>query len=133
MNMHELLPKVQELLVRLRASAPSSEEKELLAIAYFALDFIEVTGNFYPFEAFLQSWNSPEGTLPTVASFDSREAAETWLKEHPEPPHGAYVLISGQPYSVFYFRHLDRRLLLPAPSLEKRTPGDAPRGTPTHK
>lgn len=122
MNMHELLPKVQELLVRLRTSASSSEDKELLAVAYFALDFIEVTGNFYPFEAFLQSWNSPEGTLPTVASFGSREEAETWLKEHPEPPHGAFVLVSGQPYSVFYFRHLDKRLLLPAPSLEERAP-----------
>ncbi|WNG38992.1 hypothetical protein F0U61_38985 [Archangium violaceum] len=115
MNMHELLPKVRELLVRLRTTA-SSEEKELLAVAYFALDFIEVTGNFYPFEAFLQSWNSPDGTLPTVASFGSLAEAETWLKEHPEPPHGAYVLVSGQPYSVFHVRHLDRRLLLPAPS-----------------
>jgi hypothetical protein len=120
--MHDILPKVQELLVRLRASAPSAEEKELLAVACFALDFIEVTGNFYPFEAFLETWNRAGEPLPTVASFGSREDAEAWLKAHPEPPHGAYVLVEGQPHSVFHLRHLDRRLLLPAPSSREREP-----------
>jgi hypothetical protein len=115
--MSESFKRARQLLVRLREEAKSPEERELLSLAYFTFDFIEVTGSFHPFEEFLATWRRAGGSLPTVASFDTREGAETWLREHPMPPHGAYVLIAGRTHAVFCPERGGPRRMLPMPPL----------------
>jgi hypothetical protein len=118
MSMEESFNKAQQLLVRLRGEAKSPEEKELLSLAYFTFDFIEVTGSFHAFEEFLETWRRAGGSLPTIASFDTREEAETWLREHPMPPHGAFVRIAGRTHAVFCPERAGPRRMLPMPPLQ---------------
>lgn len=116
MNIHELILKVQGLLGRTMKEAHSPEEADLLRTAAAALMFISETGAVHPFEDYLAS----RGEAPpyAVASFKTREEAEAWLRQHPEPPHGAFVLIADAYHIVMHVREMDHRGLFPHPILE---------------
>ncbi len=118
MSMDESFKKAQQLIVRLREEAKSPEEKELLSLAYFTFDFIEVTGSFHAFGDFLDIWRRAGGSIPTIASFDMREEAESWLEKHPMPPHGAFVQIAGRTHAVFCPERSGPRRMLPMPPLQ---------------
>jgi hypothetical protein len=117
MNAHELTMRVMDLLGRIQADTPSKEEQELLAVAIDAILFITSTGQRYAFVDYLQQRESTTHP-PPVASFDTREEAEAWLKAHPEPPDGTFVLAAGQYYHVIYSREMNLRKLIAAPSSE---------------
>jgi hypothetical protein len=117
MNAHELTAKMADLLGRLRASTQSMEEQELLAAAIDAILFITSTGQRYAFVDYIQQRES-DAPPPVVASFDTREEAEAWLKKHPEPPDGTHVLIANQYHHVTYSREVGLRRLSPSSSLE---------------
>lgn len=53
-----------------------------------------------------------------VASFDTREQAERWLKSHPSPPHCAHILIVGRYHTVAYDRATNGRYLPTSLALE---------------
>lgn len=116
MNIHELILKVQGLLGRTLKEAPSSEEKELFGTAAAALLFISETGAVHAFADYLGS----RGEAPpyAVAFFKTREEADAWLQPHPEPPHGAFVLIADAYYIVMSVREVGHRGLFPHPILE---------------
>lgn len=116
MTIHELILEVQGLLGRTSRSAQSSEEKELFRVAAAALMFISETGTVHSFEDYLQFRRS-EPPL-AVASFKNREEAEEWLRQHPEPPHGAFVLVSDEYHMVMHVREMNHRQLFPHPILE---------------
>jgi hypothetical protein len=78
--------------------------------------FISETGAVYPFEDYLKSRR--EAPPYAVASFKTREEADAWLQQHPEPPHGAFVLIADAYHIVMYVRELNHRGLFPHPILE---------------
>jgi hypothetical protein len=117
MSVEELHLKMEGLLGRLRNDAQSPEDRELLLAAIDALDFIYSTGQSHAFEDYRQHLESNEPP-PVVASFTTREEAETWLKNHPAPPHAASVLIAGNYHTVAYRRAGDLRYLPPSPVLE---------------
>lgn len=115
MNIHELILDVQGLLGRTLRNAQSSEERELFRVASAALMFISETGAVHSFEDYLQfRRNAPPHA---VASFKNREEAEAWLQRHPEPPHGAFVLIADEYYIVMHVREMEHRQLHPHPIL----------------
>lgn len=116
MTIHELILEVQGLLGRTSRSAQSSEEKELFRVAAAALMFISETGTVHSFEDYLQ-FRGGEPPL-AVAAFKNREEAEEWLRQHPEPPHGAFVLVSDEYHIVMHVRELNHRQLFPHPILE---------------
>lgn len=116
MSIHELILEVQGLLGRSLKDAPSSEEKELFRVATAALRFISETGAVYPFEDYLQL--RKEAPPYAVASFKTREEADAWLQQHPEPPHGALVLIADNYHIVMYVREANHRRLFPHPILD---------------
>lgn len=116
MNIHERILKVQGLLGRTLKETPSPEEQELFRTATAALMFISETGAVYPFEDYLESRR--DAPPYTVASFKTREEADAWLQQHPEPPHGAFVLIADAYYIVMYVRELNDRSLFPHPILD---------------
>jgi hypothetical protein len=116
MNSHELPMRVMDLLARLRANTPSAEEQELLAAAIDAMLFITSTGQRYAYLDYLQQRDA-NALPPVVASFETRDEADAWLKNHPEPPDGTYVLIAGQYHHVTYSREMNLRRFTPSPSL----------------
>jgi hypothetical protein len=116
MNVEELLHRVQGLLGRTINGTQPPEEKELFRVAAAALMFISETGRLYSFEDYLKF--SKEDPPLVVASFKTRQEAETWLESHPEPPHGAHVLIAGEYHLVAYHRDRNIRSLPRLPVME---------------
>jgi len=117
MNKRDLTVDVMNLLARIRAHTPSAEEQALLATAINALLFITSTGQRYAFADFLEYLES-NAPPPVVASFKTREEAESWLSSHPEPPDSALVLIADRYYTVAYLRELNHRRLIPLTVIE---------------
>jgi hypothetical protein len=116
MSIHDRLLDVQGLLGRTMKNAQSPEEQELFRVAAAALMFISETGAVSPFEDYLQFRKG--GPPYAVASFKTQEEADTWLRQHEAPPHGAFVLIADNYYIVMAVREVDHLRLLPHPILE---------------
>jgi hypothetical protein len=116
MNIHELMLEVQGLLGRTLQRAQSSEEKELFRVAAAALMFISERGTVHSFEEYLQF--RKEAPPYAVASFKTREEADAWLRQHPAPPHGTFVLIADEYHIVMHVREVNDRQLFPHPILE---------------
>lgn len=116
MNIHELILEVQGLLGRTSRNAQSSDEKELFRVAAAALMFISESGTVHSFEDYLQF----RGGAPplAVAVFKNRDEADEWLRQHPEPPHGAFVLVSDEYHIVMHVREVNHRQLFPHPILD---------------
>lgn len=53
------------------------------------------------------------GLPPVVASFQSREEAESWFAHQPEPPPQARVTIAGEDYLAVFHRNVGHRALYP--------------------
>jgi hypothetical protein len=106
-----------ESLGRRREETSSSEEKERLLLAMDALRFVSATGQTYDLEDYRKSLEAQAPPL-VVATFDTREAAESWLKANPRPPHHAYVLVAGEYHVVMYVPELNHRRLISHPVLE---------------
>jgi hypothetical protein len=109
--------RVLNLLGRLWEESTSEEDKEYLSTAMNALEFISQTGQFHDFETYRESLK--DGAPPLViAAFDTKESAEGWLKNHPNPPTGADVLVAGEYHYANCSPDLKRRYLLPVRTLE---------------
>ncbi|MCY1075227.1 head protein [Archangium lansingense] len=117
MNKRLLTTEVMDLLARIRANTPSAEEQALLETAINAILFITSTGQRYAFADFLKYLES-NAPPPVVASFKTRQEAESWLNSHPEPPDSTLVLIADQYHTVAYIREMNHRRLLPLAVLE---------------
>ncbi|OJT18280.1 head protein [Archangium sp. Cb G35] len=117
MNKRNLTVDVMDLLARIRANTPSEEEQALLETAINAILFITSTGQRYAFADFLKYLES-SSPPPVVAAFKTREEAESWLNNHPEPPDSTLVLIADRYHTVAYIRELNHRRLLPLTVIE---------------
>ena len=118
MSIDKLNRRVLDCLYRLRAGSPSAEDQELLDVAANAIHFINSIGKAHAFEDYLTDI-AADRHPPPICSFATREEADAWLKNHPEPPHGAFVSIAGKDYTVAYFRDINHRALLYRPRLEE--------------
>ncbi|HLL05541.1 MAG TPA: head protein [Myxococcaceae bacterium] len=56
-----------------------------------------------------------EGSPAPVATFSSREEAEAWLNQQPEPPGHAFITIAGEYYLAVYHHAVKLRSLYPVP------------------
>ncbi|WNG43598.1 head protein [Archangium minus] len=105
------------LLGLIHEKTQSPEEKELLLIAAEALRFINTTGQQYEFEDYREDLGT-EGPPMVIAGFATREDAENWLKNHPKPPHMAFVLIADEYHTVYYWREHNLRRMPSTPTVE---------------
>jgi len=117
MSTRKLTSKARELLAELRASPQSQEKQELLDVLFDALLFIDSTGQLHAFEDYRKHLASDDPPR-VMASFHTREEAETWLRENPEPPSSAYILIADRYHQLVYNRELNHRRIFPHPVLE---------------
>lgn len=129
MNTRKLTARAKELLAEIRTNTHSQEQQELLDVLFDALLFIDSTGQLYAFEDYRQHLASDDPPR-VVASFNTPEEADTWLKEHPEPPSSAYVLIADQYYQLVYIREQNHRRLFTHPVLEYYLSGRVREGLP---
>jgi hypothetical protein len=111
-----LLLEAMESVGRLHEEAGSPEEKERLLVALDALRFISSTGQPHGFERYRKD-REANGPPLVIASFPTREEAEAWMKNHPDPPHHANVLIAGEYFLTVYFPDINHRALLHDPVL----------------
>jgi hypothetical protein len=107
----------QEFLGKNREHAQSPEEKELFLLAIDALWFVWRNGQSYEFESYRKDVES-KAPPRVIASFNTRDEAEAWLRAKPKPPDLALVLIADEYHSVLSSREGDRRALVPDPALE---------------
>ncbi|MFL5358475.1 hypothetical protein [Archangium sp.] len=96
--------------------ASTSEQHAALENSRLTLHFIMGRGDTGAFSDYLKNFNTH---LPPVLSFATKEEADTWLRNHPAPPHGATIGAAGARYSLSYLRELDHRKLLRLPSEEE--------------
>ncbi len=106
-----------DLLGRIHENTQSAKEKEWLAAAADALEFIWATGQTYQFEDYRKSRELDAPAL-VVGAFKTREEADAWLANNPNPPAMAYVLIAGEYHLVGYRRESNWREFLSHPTLE---------------
>ena len=76
-----------QTLVRIGNALRSPEKKKLIQVAQAQLEFIASTGQCAEFCDYLQTFyrNPP----PIIARFETRDEAESWLRDLTEPPSNA--------------------------------------------
>jgi hypothetical protein len=117
MNTRNLLTQAKALIAEIQSNTASPEQKELLDAVFDALLFIDSSGQLYAFEDYRKHLASDD--LPmALASFDTLQAAEAWLRETPEPPSSACILVGGQYHELVFIREQNQRRIFPHPVLE---------------
>lgn len=117
MSTRKLLSRAKEFLAELGSNSSFQDRQEVLDVLFEALLFISSTGQVYAFEDYRKHLVSDEPPR-VLAAFGSRDEAEAWLKEQPEPPSSAYVLIADQYHLLVYNRDLQERRIFPHPVLQ---------------
>lgn len=117
MSTRKLISEATDFLAEIRATTHSQEQQELLDVIFDALLFIDSTGQTYAFEDYREHLASDDPPR-VVASFNTREEADSWLRDHPNPPSSAYVLVAGQYHHLIYIREKNHRRIFPHPVLE---------------
>lgn len=117
MTIVELLLRTQALLGKSREETASAEEKERLLVAIHALSFIMKTGRTRGLEEYLKDC-AVKGPPLVIAAFNTREEAEGWMKNHPDPPHHANILIAGEYFLTAYAPDINLRAVVHDPVLE---------------
>ncbi len=116
-------------LSRISDSLRSTEKKKLVQVARAQLEFIASTGQCEEFHDYLKTfYNHPPAGL---ARFDTRDEADAWLRNLPEPPSSAYVLVGNEYLEVFYSRERQVRILRQDYALERFIEAVTSRGLPT--
>ncbi|QRK13514.1 hypothetical protein JQX13_08480 [Archangium violaceum] len=100
-SLEEGLNSTRAFLTKLRDEANSAKEKEVLQVILDILRFISSTGQHGAFSEYLEHL-AADAPPYAIASFDTKEAAEAWLKRQPIPPDSANVLIADTYHYVIH-------------------------------
>jgi hypothetical protein len=117
-----------QTLSRIGDTLRSAKKKKLIEVARAQLEFIASTGQSEEFHDYLKTFygNPP----PVIARFETRDEAEIWLRNLPEPPSSAYILVGNDYLEVFYSRERDVRALRRDYALERFIEAVTSRGLP---
>lgn len=110
----------ESLLGQLRAverHAVTSKQHDALKNARLILYFIQGRGESGEFTKFLN--DSHTSLLSPVLTFATKEEADSWLSNHPAPPHGATIKAADACYQIAYSSQLSLRKFLRLPSEEE--------------
>jgi hypothetical protein len=109
-NLEERLRDTGRFFSKLRDETDSERDRELIQMILDTLRFISSTGQHKAFGEYLENL---EASAPphVIAAFATREEAETWLRNHPNPPDFASVLIGNDYHDVSYDRERGTRRL----------------------
>jgi hypothetical protein len=109
-DLGERLSRMEEFFTKLRDVTDSAEERGHIQVILDALHFISSTGQHGAFSEYLEHVEA--GAPPyVIASFETKEEAEVWLRNHPNPPVSANVLIANNYHDVMHDRETNSRRL----------------------
>jgi hypothetical protein len=114
-NVFDLFEKTCLHLHELEQRMSSPEELDALRTAKLAFHFVMNVGESLGLEAYLETLEASMSS-PPVLSFATRQEADSWLAQQPEPPPPAVVAIGSGLYSVGYNRRRGGRVLLRIPT-----------------
>lgn len=109
-ELSERMDGTKRLFEKIRDEPESAEEVAQSQAILDAIRYIESTGQQGAFAAFLEYVEADDPPF-VVASFDTREDAEAWLANHPQPPDPASVLIANEYHDVVHDRRTNIRRL----------------------
>lgn len=109
-GLRELLSKTERFFGKLFDDPEAAGEQVPLQTILDALRFISSSGQHEAFSDFIEHVESHAPPF-VVASFETQQGAEAWLKTHPSPPASADILIGGRYHDVVYERETDFRRL----------------------
>jgi hypothetical protein len=95
------------------ALSSSPEDLAGLNAVALGLHFVQEAGCAREFARFLAHLDKP---LPPLCSFATLEEAESWLRTHPRPPHGACVQVGEDVLTVGYQPESAQRALVHFPN-----------------
>ena len=105
-----LLGKTERFFGRLLDDPEAAGEQVPIQAILDALRFISSAGQHEAFSDFIEHVESHAPPF-VVASFETQQEADAWLKTHPSPPAFADILIGGRYHDVVYERETDFRRL----------------------
>ena len=106
----ELIKSILNLLQEVGRHASTPEQHEAIENARLVLYFIEGRREAGPFTDYFEKFDT-EPLRPLIA-FETKDEADTWLRNHPAPPHGATIGAAGSLYTLAYLREPEHRKLL---------------------
>jgi hypothetical protein len=106
----ELMRETERFFTKLFEEAASTRASELAQVILDTLRFISSTCQSGAFAEYLEHLEADAPPF-VVASFDTREEAEAWLRNHPSPPDFAQVLVADQYHDVVFDRETNFRAL----------------------
>lgn len=109
-------------LYELEQHPSSPEDLEAIRNAKFSFEFIGHVGEWHGFEEYMETIRSTTSS-PPLQFFTSREEADVWLEQQPEPPPPAVVAIGSDLYSVGYNRRRGLRVLIRIPTQQELDAG----------
>jgi hypothetical protein len=109
-ELSQRMDRTKRFFEKIRDEPEADEEVAQSQAILDAIQYIEATGQQDDFVAFQQHVEADAPPF-VVASFDTREDAESWLAKHPQPPDPASVLIANEFHDVVYNRETNLRRL----------------------
>jgi len=100
-SLRERLNKTAEFFTQLRDEPESAAERELIQVILDALHFISSTDQYSAFGEYVAHVEAG-GPPYVVAAFATKEEAEAWLKQLPQPPDSANILIANRYHDVVH-------------------------------
>ncbi len=97
-------------LQRVGQHATTSQQHDALKNSRIILYFIMGRNESGEFTHYFNNFHTAHPS--SVCSFDTKEEADTWLFNHPAPPHGATIEAANTHYTLAYSRDLNHRKLL---------------------
>jgi hypothetical protein len=86
---------------RLLDEAGSAQEREHIQVILDALRFVSSHAQYRAFGEYLEHVEA-KGPPYVMGAFDTKEEAEAWLKQHPEPPDAVPIVIGHTYYDAIY-------------------------------
>ncbi|MCY1079636.1 hypothetical protein [Archangium lansingense] len=109
-GLRELMSQTDGFFGKLLSDPKAVGEQVPIQLILDTLRFISSTRQHDAFGDFLEHVESHAPPF-VLASFETKEEAEAWLKNHPAPPAFADILIGGRYHDVVYERETDFRRL----------------------
>jgi hypothetical protein len=109
-ELRELMATASRFFEQLRDAPEAAEEATHSQAILDAIRYIDSTGQQEAFAAFREHVEADAPPF-VVASFETREQAESWLASHPHPPDPGNVLIGNRYHDVVHERETNLRRL----------------------
>jgi hypothetical protein len=100
-SLRERLNDTVDFFTKLRDEPESAEERELIQVILDALHFSSSADQYSAFSEYLEHLEA-DGAPFVVAAFDTKEEAEAWLKQQPQPPDCVSILIANRYHDAFH-------------------------------